>query len=288
MIERDPRQRDAPYMGFIASLPCAACMVLGKVKWGVHVAHLRAGSLEHGKRPTGGAEKPSDRWTLPLCPPHHVGDKRVTAVSQHAMGELDFWAAFHIDPFGLCLDLSAAYDRGGRRTEGVAVITKAAAKAKRIMEGDLVNQDEARAYYADRQRVGTLPTVALSIQQPWAWLIVSGHKPVENRTWHHPFRGRVLIHAGKKRDEDAVTELFSGRHPVTGTVAPDLWEAIKPVDFYEMMGGFVGVATVVDCVPHLDSPWFVGPFGFVLKDAQPLPFLPWRGMLGFFEAKVGS
>ena len=36
----------------------------------------------------------------------------------------------------------------------------------------------------------------LSIRQPYAWLIVNGFKPVENRTWPTRFRGRILIHAG--------------------------------------------------------------------------------------------
>ncbi|WP_206002040.1 ASCH domain-containing protein [Paraburkholderia aromaticivorans] len=39
---------------------------------------------------------------------------------------------------------------------------------------------------------------ALSIRQPWAWLIVKGHKDIENRTWSTRFRGRVLIHAGAR------------------------------------------------------------------------------------------
>lgn len=41
---------------------------------------------------------------------------------------------------------------------------------------------------------------ALSIRQPWAWLIVNNHKPVENRSWPTSFRGRFLVHAGKTRD----------------------------------------------------------------------------------------
>lgn len=135
-LQRDPRVRDPAYMGWIAQLPCAACMGEGRVKWGVHVAHLRAGSVEHDKRDVGKAEKPSDVWTLPLCPPHHTGDARVTKISQHHMAELDFWAHFGIDPFQLCLDLRAAYQSGGRRTEGVAVITKAAARGRRAQEGD--------------------------------------------------------------------------------------------------------------------------------------------------------
>jgi ASCH domain len=36
---------------------------------------------------------------------------------------------------------------------------------------------------------------ALPIRQPYAWLIVNGHKDIENRAWPTKFRGRVLIHA---------------------------------------------------------------------------------------------
>ena len=38
---------------------------------------------------------------------------------------------------------------------------------------------------------------ALSIRQPWAWLIIKGHKDIENRSWPTAFRGRVLVHAAK-------------------------------------------------------------------------------------------
>ena len=38
---------------------------------------------------------------------------------------------------------------------------------------------------------------ALSIRQPWAWLIVNGHKDIENRDWPTNFRGRLLVHAGQ-------------------------------------------------------------------------------------------
>ena len=41
----------------------------------------------------------------------------------------------------------------------------------------------------------TRPTRCLSVRQPWAWLILHAGKDVENRTWSHPFRGPVYIHA---------------------------------------------------------------------------------------------
>lgn len=140
--ERDPRQRDPAFLGYVARLPCLACMVGGKVKWGVQVAHLRAASPEHEKRYTGKGEKPSDRWVLPLCQPHHTGDLSRVEFSQHEMSELDFWARLGIaDPFQVCIDLYGAYERsprgirGTRPGLGVATITKAAAAARRNIEG---------------------------------------------------------------------------------------------------------------------------------------------------------
>ena len=39
---------------------------------------------------------------------------------------------------------------------------------------------------------------ALSIRQPWAWLIVNGFKDIENRKWHTQFRGRIYVQSGKR------------------------------------------------------------------------------------------
>src|SRR5437016_10859136 len=45
---------------------------------------------------------------------------------------------------------------------------------------------------------------ALSVRQPWAWLIVNGHKDIENRSWQTKFRGKLLIHAGQRFDPKGV------------------------------------------------------------------------------------
>lgn len=47
--------------------------------------------------------------------------------------------------------------------------------------------------------------LAISIRQPWASLIVSGYKLVENRSWKLPqkyFGKDILIHAGMKFAKD--------------------------------------------------------------------------------------
>jgi len=128
-----------------------------------------------------------------------------------------------------------------------------------------------------------LPTVALSIQQPWAWLIVNGHKDVENRIWSTRFRGPVLIHAGKRIDRDCLDDWRNGWHPAGGN-GPGL--QVSPPETFPC-GGIVGVADIVDCQPAAlsSSQWTVGPWCFALRNARPLPFMPLRGQLGFFHAK---
>lgn len=114
---------------------------------------------------------------------------------------------------------------------------------------------------------------ALSIRQPWAWLIANGHKDIENRDWPTAFRGRFLVHAGKTWNAESREDLERVREHFPSLVLPDAFD----------LGGIVGAATLVACTDHSDSPWFSGPFGFVIEGAQPLELVPWRGMLGFFN-----
>ena len=96
--QRRPRERDAKHMACIACLPCVICKARG-----VHVAHVRMADPERGKPFTGKAEKPSDKWTLPLCPSHHL----LGPDAQHAMNERIWWLEHGIDPIALCEQLYA-------------------------------------------------------------------------------------------------------------------------------------------------------------------------------------
>lgn len=127
-----------------------------------------------------------------------------------------------------------------------------------------------------------LPTVAISIQQPWAWLVVNGFKDVENRTWPLPrkFVGHVLIHASKTPKfvqsgaRDILEEIHS-RHGLPG--------GIRLPEEGRECGGIVGVARLCGSVKGHHSPW-ANPDGWawVVTDAKPLPFMPFKGRLGFF------
>lgn len=118
---------------------------------------------------------------------------------------------------------------------------------------------------------------ALSIRQPWAWLIVHGFKPVENRDWPTRFRGNVLIHASKgmTRDEYDDARYLAEQQGIT-IPAPHELER----------GGIVGQACITGCVDRSPSPWFFGKFGFELEDPKPLPFQPMKGRLGFFDVEA--
>lgn len=116
---------------------------------------------------------------------------------------------------------------------------------------------------------------ALSIRQPWAWLIVNGFKDVENREWECLYRGPFLIHASQ-----TMTKKF--HRELSATLAQEFGVDVPAFDDLPR-GGIVGVATLTGCVRHSTSPWFTGPFGFELKDARPLPFLPRKGQLNFFH-----
>lgn len=113
---------------------------------------------------------------------------------------------------------------------------------------------------------------ALSIRQPWAWAIVQGHKPVENRSWPPRYTGPLLIHAGQQFDDEGLQSMLAV-FPELGAQLPQRWD----------LGGIVGVAEAVECVTSHPSRWFSGPYGLVLRDARPLPFVAWRGQLGFFD-----
>lgn len=114
---------------------------------------------------------------------------------------------------------------------------------------------------------------ALSIRQPWAWLIVNGYKDIENREWKTNFRGRFLVHAGWIFDQAGYEKIQSA----TEIRIPE------PDEFDR--GGIVEAVDIIDCVTESDSPWFEGKYGFVLKNPAVLPFVQLRGQKGFFDVK---
>lgn len=116
---------------------------------------------------------------------------------------------------------------------------------------------------------------ALAIKQPWAWLIIHGGKDVENRTWHTKLRGRFLVHASKGCTKDEYAHAY--RFALALGIRPPRLEDLE-------RGGIIGSVELVDSVDTSASPWYMGDKAFILRDPIALPFTPYKGKLGFFDA----
>jgi len=122
---------------------------------------------------------------------------------------------------------------------------------------------------------------ALTICQPFASLILTGEKRVENRPKNCRYRGTLVVHAGKSKDWLA------------------RWRGAMPD--HMPFGAAIGTVEVVDCIdvgqhcfvskadiakyPQFENGIHVsGPFCIVL--ANPRPFatpIPYSGMLGLWD-----
>ena len=154
--------------------------------------------------------------------------------------------------------------------------------------------------------------IALSIRNPWAWAIVSGLKPVENRSWVTHFRGRFAVHACgdllTAADDMDVIERYEGvLEPVAEALVayPDDFArhlgrlvylgpdeafrasiaALARVPLREEPGYIIGEVDLVDCVKGYKSPWSVkGQWQFVLANPEIYPEpIPAKGKLNFWE-----
>lgn len=116
---------------------------------------------------------------------------------------------------------------------------------------------------------------ALSIRQPWAWLIMHGYKDIENRSWNTKYRGKFLVHAARAFDHE-------GERWVKETY-PEIILPTFYVGLTGLRGGVMGTVELIDVVTESRSPWFTGPFGFKLANPRIVPFQMWWGKLGFFD-----
>ena len=128
--------------------------------------------------------------------------------------------------------------------------------------------------------------IAISIRQPWAWLIVNGYKDVENRTrmCRAHLGKRVLIHAGQTMtvdDYQACVLFINASIEKRGWTLPP-WPTLR-----QECGGIVGSAIIrassdMDC----GSPWWTGGIWWKMEAPEVLPFHPCKGRLGFFNVEL--
>lgn len=111
----------------------------------------------------------------------------------------------------------------------------------------------------------------LSVRQPWAHLIISGRKSVENRSWTTRYRGPIWIHAGSKM-HDIPVPLIEAKFGLQIDVAA--------LD----MGAIIGCVELVDVVTQSSSPYFDGPYGWILSNPRSIKPVRLRGQMGFWDA----
>lgn len=159
---------------------------------------------------------------------------------------------------------------------------------------------------------------AISVRQPWAYLICAGLKPIENRTWKLPekYKGqRVLIHAGmdysllKSHPANIFTKeqwLKINENESSGmefTAAYWMWHSWKQKNPIFSLSAIIGSVEIVDCVINHPSIWAekskmlydgLSPdrydkiYNWVLRNPVLFdkPILNVKGQLSFFKPKI--
>lgn len=131
---------------------------------------------------------------------------------------------------------------------------------------------------------------ALTLYQPWAWLVANGWKDAENRPRVCNLRGPTLIHAarsqGKDRDWNEMQKLqlmLRETRRFDKALADKIRDALPDWTTLER-GGIVGIADFTGDTRTDEgikrSRWFLGPQAYSLGDAMPLEFEPCRGFQG--------
>ncbi len=153
---------------------------------------------------------------------------------------------------------------------------------------------------------------ALSLQEPYAWLVLqladpanrdNPIKPFENRSWPLPrsfLPQRIFIHASLSMHDipiESIKKMMNGEQLARlGTGLEEIYriwdlhrddrEGLRRSGYF---GCILGTVEIIGQVTFHPSPWFSGPYGFLLK--RPVLFppekrLPCQGQPGFFEINL--
>lgn len=134
--------------------------------------------------------------------------------------------------------------------------------------------------------------MTLSVRQPWAWLILrpdiqgeqlrrdmagSGYfRDVENRPFPTSHVGRLYIYAAPgTREEFEQAARFAADRGI---------EELPEIDQVDS-GGLVGHVRLTGCARHSPSRWFVGPWGWLLREPVVQELRPCAAGAGIFDAE---
>lgn len=135
----------------------------------------------------------------------------------------------------------------------------------------------------------------LSVKQPWAYLICSGIKDIENRTWKCPqnhIGQRVLIHASGTAAKEPYMLFNDDQAEQIGDRIMDV------VASYHTRSAIIGSVEIVDCQVDHQSIWAEYTHGWPSDPkviyhwvlANPIlfeqPIIDVRGKLGFWDYEL--
>lgn len=116
---------------------------------------------------------------------------------------------------------------------------------------------------------------AISVQQPFASLIMCGRKPIDIRSWKVDYRGDILICASQRVYKGEMLE-----EPMRMLQAPSLL----------IFGVALCIVELVDIVPFKKGmeqdagiPFIEGHFAWKLENIRHIPFFPVTGRLRLFD-----
>ena len=130
---------------------------------------------------------------------------------------------------------------------------------------------------------------ALTISQPYASLISSGEKFVENRTWETKYRGPLAIHAGKGTQYMTAAEMVAEGLPTGQIIATGDLQACVELEWsrkiYEERIGW----DLVDLPSWLTLPELLmheyteGPWCWIITNVQKIEPVVIAGKLGLWN-----
>lgn len=140
-----------------------------------------------------------------------------------------------------------------------------------------------KTLYRPELHSGSKKMKALTICQPWAELIASGAKRVENRTWSTKYRGELAIHAGKSRaflgDEDDGDYVFGAVIAVARLV-----EVVRLDEIAQKIDPAKGLAEQDDKYAWVFGHKYAeGPWCWVLEDVRRVEPVYCTGKQGLWE-----
>ena len=142
---------------------------------------------------------------------------------------------------------------------------------------------------------------ALTVWQPWAWVIGAGLKLVENRGWLPSWKrlkegDDIAIHAGVTSPTRADYLTMKAAAATMGrTTVPELNGHVMGPEYGRgrivAVVKFVGIARAREDLPEAQRVWWSGPYGWLFADVRQLNLgtaPKERGQLGLWGLSVGA